>query len=104
MYAPTKVSAAEAYQAFLSILELNGMAIVPAGRYLKIVESGRVEGRPIPLYTGNDSVPDGDRFVTRLQRVSNITAEAWLSLAVVAVWAIALTAISIRAFARSAVS
>jgi general secretion pathway protein D len=75
VYAPTKVSAAEAYQAFLSILELNGMAIVPAGRYLKIVESGRVEGRPIPLYTGDQSVPTGDRFVTRLQRVNNISAE-----------------------------
>jgi len=34
----------------------------------------------------------------------NVTAEAWLSLAVVAVWAVALTAISIRAFSRSAVS
>jgi ABC-type multidrug transport system permease subunit len=34
----------------------------------------------------------------------NVTAEAWLSLAVVAVWAVALTAISIRTFARSAVS
>jgi ABC-type multidrug transport system permease subunit len=34
----------------------------------------------------------------------NVTAEAWLSLAVVAVWAVALTAISIRVFSRSAVS
>ena len=34
----------------------------------------------------------------------NVTAEAWLSLAVVAVWAVALTAISIRTFSRSAVS
>ncbi|MBV9415425.1 MAG: ABC transporter permease, partial [Solirubrobacterales bacterium] len=32
------------------------------------------------------------------------TAEAWLSLAVVALWAVALTAISIRVFSRSAVS
>jgi hypothetical protein len=34
----------------------------------------------------------------------NVTAEAWLSLAVVTIWAIALTAISIRAFSRSAVA
>lgn len=34
----------------------------------------------------------------------NVTAEAWLSIAVIALWAIALTAISIRAFKRSAVS
>ncbi len=34
----------------------------------------------------------------------SVTAEAWLSLAVVAVWAVGLTVISIRAFSRSAVS
>jgi ABC-2 type transport system permease protein len=36
--------------------------------------------------------------------MSNVTAEAWLSLAVVALFALALTAISIRLFSRSAVS
>ena len=34
----------------------------------------------------------------------NVTAEAWLSIAVIALWAVALTAIAIRAFRRSAVS
>lgn len=80
VYAPTKVTAGEAYQAFLSILELNGMALVPAGRYLKIVESGRVEGRAIPLYTEEDDVPGGDRFLTHLHRVENISAEDAASL------------------------
>jgi ABC-2 type transport system permease protein len=36
--------------------------------------------------------------------LSNVTVEAWLSLAVVALFAAALTAISIRAFTRSAVT
>ena len=36
--------------------------------------------------------------------MSNVTAEAWLSLAVVAVFAAAFTALSIRLFTRSAVS
>jgi ABC-2 type transport system permease protein len=36
--------------------------------------------------------------------MSNVATEAWLSLAVVALFAAALTAISIRAFSRSAVS
>lgn len=34
----------------------------------------------------------------------SVTGEAWLSLAVIALWAVALMAISIRVFARSAVS
>ncbi len=36
--------------------------------------------------------------------ISNVTVEAWLSLAVVALFAAALVAISVRAFSRSAVS
>lgn len=36
--------------------------------------------------------------------MSNVTVEAWLSLAVVGLFAVALTAISIRTFSRSAVS
>jgi hypothetical protein len=35
--------------------------------------------------------------------MSNVTSEAWLSLAVVAVFAVGLTALAIRIFARSAV-
>jgi ABC-type polysaccharide/polyol phosphate export permease len=35
--------------------------------------------------------------------MSNVTTEAWLSVVVVAVYALALTAISIRVFTRSAV-
>jgi hypothetical protein len=35
--------------------------------------------------------------------MSNVTLEAWLSLAVLALFAAALTAISVRAFTRSAV-
>ena len=36
--------------------------------------------------------------------MSNVTVEAWLSLAVVAAFAVALTAISIKVFTRSATS
>ena len=35
--------------------------------------------------------------------MSNVTAEAWLSLAVVALWAGVLTAVAIRMFRRAAV-
>lgn len=80
VYAPTKVTAAEAYQAFLSILEINGMSLVPAGRYLKIVESAGIETRPISLYNSDENVPPNDRFVTRLHRVDHVSAEDVASL------------------------
>jgi general secretion pathway protein D len=80
VYAPTKVTAAEAYQAFLSILELNGMSLVPAGRYYKIIESGGIETRPITLQTDNEAVPRGDRYLTRLQRLDNISSDEAVEL------------------------
>ena len=37
-----KISIAEAYQTFLSVLETNGLTIIPHGKFLKIVESAGV--------------------------------------------------------------
>lgn len=79
VYAPGKVSASEAYRAFLSILELNGLALVPSGRYLKIVESQGVEAKTIPLLI-NENVPPEDRFVTHLYRVNFVSSEDVASL------------------------
>ena len=75
VFAPTKVTVAEAYQAFLSVLEVNGFTIVPSGRYLKIVESSNVEQYPLPIYEDGSSVPASDRFVTRLHHLENVSAE-----------------------------
>jgi len=69
------VTAAAAYAAFLSILQLNGMTIVPAGRYLKIVESAGAESNPLPVYTDGQATPRDDRFLTRMHRVENVSAE-----------------------------
>lgn len=75
VYAPTKVSVAEAYNAFLSILDVNGMTVVPSGRYLKIQDSANIENQPIPLYTGGSPTPVADRFITRLHQLTNLSAE-----------------------------
>lgn len=75
VYSPTDVSAAEAYQAFLSILTLNGLALEPSGRYLKIVESTGSATRDFPISVDGESTPADDRFVTRMHRLGNISAE-----------------------------
>lgn len=69
------VTAGEAYRAFLSILELNGLTVVPSGRYLKIVESTGAELRPLPIYIDGQATPRDDRFITRMHRLSHISAE-----------------------------
>ena len=75
VYSPSDVSAAEAYQAFLSILSLNGLTLESSGRYFKIVESSGIESRVLPMYQDGDAMPADDRFVTRMHRLENVTAE-----------------------------
>jgi len=49
-------------------------------------------------------IDPGGKGLHDIWGMHDVTAEAWLSLAVVALWAVTLTAISIRAFSRPAVS
>ena len=46
----TPVSVSSAYAAFLSALEANGMSLVPAGAYWKVIERKDAAKSPLPLY------------------------------------------------------
>lgn len=63
----------EAYQAFLSALEVAGFTVVtgPAG-IIKIVSLKDAMGSPIPIHV--DSTPFTDSFITRLINLENISA------------------------------
>ena len=75
IYAPTKVTAWEAYKAFLSVLEVNGLTLVPSGKYYKIVESKSAIQRTIPIYDSDSMVPEEDRIVTRIHKLKEVSAE-----------------------------
>ncbi len=75
VYSPSKVRPAEAYRAFLSALDANGLTVVPAGRYLKIIESSGSAATPLPVYREGEVVPVEERMVTRLHRLSHVSAE-----------------------------
>jgi general secretion pathway protein D len=75
VFAPTKVTVAEAYQAFLSVLEVNGLTVVPSGRYLKIVEAKDLERETIPLLEDDRTVPASDGYVTRIHHLNHVSAE-----------------------------
>jgi general secretion pathway protein D len=80
----TPVTVAAAYAAFLSALEANGMALVPAGAYWKVIERKEAAKAPLPLYDiGKDGVlqrvtpkesrvgefPNSDAHVTLLYEI-----------------------------------
>jgi general secretion pathway protein D len=73
IYAPTKITAEEAYQAFLSVLQVNGLVVVPAGRYLKILSVGGATQQNTPILTGG--APARDQIVTQLYPLQNVAGE-----------------------------
>jgi general secretion pathway protein D len=77
---PEPVTLEEAYQAFLSILDANGMTVVPHGRFLKIIDSGGVVTQPTPVIARGEPVPDSDRFVTRLYRLEHVGTDEAMAL------------------------
>ena len=75
VYSPQNVTVAEAYQAFLSILETNGLTVIPHGRFLKIVETGGIATQTTPTYEAGQGAPAEDRYVTRIHRLGHVSAE-----------------------------
>ncbi len=74
VYAPTKINAEEAYQVFLSVLQVNGLTVMPAGKYLKVMTIGGSTAQNTPIYN-RENVPAGDQIVTRLHHLEYISAE-----------------------------
>lgn len=72
---PAPVTLEEAYQVFLSILDINGMTVIPRGRFLKIVDSGGITAQPTPVIARGAPVPETDTYVTRLYRLAHISPD-----------------------------
>ncbi len=62
-----------AYDVFLSILRLNGLATVQVGDVVKIVKTADAQSQPIPTVTG-ESVHPNEGFITQLIPLKNIDA------------------------------
>jgi general secretion pathway protein D len=56
---------AEAYQLFLASLATMGLAVVPAGKALRIVEAQTVKGEAVPIVKTPGNGADLERFVLR---------------------------------------
>lgn len=72
---PEPVTLDEAYQAFLSILQVNGMTVVPHGRFLKIVDSAGVAGNGTTIYSRGEPIPNTDGYVTRIYRTRYVSPD-----------------------------
>ena len=68
LIAPQPVTIEEAYEVFLSILEIQGFTVVPQGPVIKVIPSADIKDSPIPTTTDDGALPPGasDAFVTQL--------------------------------------
>lgn len=66
-----QVSASEAYEAFLSALEVAGYTTVDVGRITKVVPTGDAANTPLRVYEGGD-IPASDRYVTQILQLENV--------------------------------
>jgi general secretion pathway protein D len=71
---PSQVTLQEAYQAFLSALEANGLTTVKSGKFIRIIESAEARRAPVETFTG-DVAPDTDQFITRIFQLQYISAD-----------------------------
>lgn len=71
--APSKVTVAEAYKAFLSALAINGFSVVPSGKFLKVKQARDAQKDSIETYSGSYS-PDTDQMITRIVHLKHISA------------------------------
>jgi general secretion pathway protein D len=67
-----QVSVAEAYEAFLSALEVAGYTTVTVGNTTKVVKSAEAAKTPLRIYEGGD-IPYTDNFITQIIQMDNVS-------------------------------
>lgn len=72
--APSKITVAEAYRAFLSSLAINGFTVVPSGGFLKIRNARAAQRDNIETYAGN-YYPNSDQMITKIIHLKHISAD-----------------------------
>ncbi len=71
--APSKITVAEAYNAFLSALAINGFTVVPSGGFLKVKSARNAQRDNIEVYSGA-YYPNTDQMITRIIHLKHISA------------------------------
>ncbi len=72
--APSKLTVAEAYRAFLSALAINGFTVVPSGNFLKVKSARNAQRDSIETFSGA-YYPNSDQMITRIIHLKHILAE-----------------------------
>ncbi len=72
--APSEITVAEAFQAFLSALAINGYAIVRSGAFWKVVPAEKASRDNVRVYKG-EYFPDADQYITKIIKIKHASVK-----------------------------
>lgn len=75
VFSPSKLSTEEAYNVFVSVLELKGFTVVQSGKVAKIVPSASAKQSGFALLPSGESPPVNENYVAQVTKLENITAQ-----------------------------
>lgn len=79
VYSPSKLSTEEAYNVFVSVLELKGFTVVQSGRVAKIVPSSSARQSGFRLLKSGEAAPVNENYIAQVTKLENITAQEALA-------------------------
>ncbi|MBI2711864.1 MAG: type II secretion system secretin GspD [Bdellovibrio sp.] len=68
------ITVSDAWKAFLTSLDINGFALIPSGKYIRISRQRDARDKQLRTFTGESS-PDTDALITRVFPLKYINAE-----------------------------
>ncbi|MCM2323721.1 MAG: hypothetical protein NDJ90_10720, partial [Oligoflexia bacterium] len=68
------ITVGDAWKAFLTALDINGFALIPSGKYIRIARQRDARDKQLRTYTGDYS-PDTDALITRVFPLKYIDAD-----------------------------
>lgn len=75
VFSPGKLSTDEAYNVFVSVLELKGFTVVQSGKVAKIVPSSSAKQSGFTLLPAGTQAPVNESYVAQVAKLENITAQ-----------------------------
>jgi len=79
VYSPSKLSTEEAYNVFVSVLELKGFTVVQSGKVAKIVPSASARQSGFTLLPSGQALPVNESYVAQVTKLENISAQEALT-------------------------
>ncbi len=68
------ITVGDAWKAFLTALDMNGFALIPSGKYIRLARQRDARDKQLSTYIGRDS-PNSDALITQVFPLKYISAE-----------------------------